>query len=127
MKKGNPMKTDFFSKNVALATVMLISAITGATAQTTSPDAHNEIVVVVDASRSFQRRQQEAIDRTNDLLRQLELRQTSVWQEDHDKVTVISLDAIPTVVWSGSPTSLKKAQSDGSWSKWLMARSDYAA
>jgi hypothetical protein len=87
---------------------------------------HNEIGIVLDRSISFINRQQNAIDRTSDYLHQIEMQPVSVWQPDSDRIFVISLDAIPAIVWRGTPAELKKARDDGSWKKWFASRSDFA-
>ncbi len=85
----------------------------------------NEIVIIVDASGSFSSRQAEAVERTVELLDGIAGQELRRWEENRDRVVIISLDALPEVVWSGSLRDLKAAETT-SWAERFRARTDYA-
>ena len=84
----------------------------------------NRIVVLLDASGSYQRRQNEAITKTGELLAALATHKNKRW-EKADEITIISLDAIPEKIWKGTPQELAKTGKD-EWALRFKARTDYA-
>lgn len=88
--------------------------------------ARNEIVIIPDASGSFRNRQEEAIKRSVELLEDIAKQKLHRWEDNKDRVVIISLDALPEVVWAGSLRDLKTASSK-SWADRFRARTDYAS
>lgn len=84
----------------------------------------NRIVVLVDASESFKQRRLEAVERTQQLVQQLTARKAKRW-EAVDQVVIISLDAIPEILWEGDVRALAQVKR-GDWALRFKARSDYA-
>ena len=89
-----------------------------------APKPGNYVIVMIDRSLSFRSRQQDAIDRTVKYLDQIASRKLGRWEGKRDRVTVISLDAIPTVLWEGNLQDLKSL-SAADWEKRFAARNDY--
>jgi hypothetical protein len=112
-----------FRAAVCIMVVWLVLA--GRTASAEINQARNEIVIVVDATDSFRSRQTEAVERTVALLDGIASRELRRWEDNKDRVVIISLDALPEVVWSGSLGDLKAAAST-SWAERFRARADYA-
>ncbi len=114
--------------NKSIGTAMLSSVLAigtvPATALAAAGDPFNRIVVLVDASQSFKSRRLDAIERTQQLVHQLGTRRAKRW-EAADQVVIISLDAIPEVLWEGNTRSLSTA-SRNDWASRFKARSDYA-
>jgi hypothetical protein len=84
----------------------------------------NVVIVAIDRSMSFQARQQNAIDSTLKFLDQIASRKLGRWEGKNDKIVIVSLDAMPAVLWRGNLQELK-ALSSADWSKQFAARSDY--
>lgn len=84
----------------------------------------NRIVVLVDASGSFKQRRLEAVERTQQLVQQLTARKAKRW-EAVDQIVIISLDAIPEILWEGDVRALAQIKR-GDWALRFNARSDYA-
>jgi hypothetical protein len=83
----------------------------------------NRIVVMLDASGSFTDRKMEAVKSTKELITRISTVK-SKRSEGGDEVIVISLDAIPEVIWSGTKEQLK-SENQQQWEKHFDARSDY--
>lgn len=96
----------------------------GAQAAETRIKPFNRIVVVVDASGSYLRRQNEAIAKTGQLLAGLSARKVKRW-EQADEIKIISLDAMPEVIWEGTPEKLSRTGAT-EWAARFKARKDYA-
>lgn len=88
-----------------------------------SEPVFNRIAVIVDASGSFRSRQSEAIAKVDQLLQGLSDRKVKRWQQQ-DEIEVISLDAMPEVIWSGTPDALRTLGKE-EWARRFRARSDY--
>lgn len=88
-------------------------------------EPHNEIVIIVDASGSYRARQVEAINKAGILLRGIAERRRRRW-EAADRITVVSLDASPEIIWSGPANGLS-AEARAVWEARFRGRSDYAA
>lgn len=83
----------------------------------------NRIVVMLDASGSFKSRRMEAVQKASGLIEKISNTQSKRF-EGKDEVIVISLDAIPETVWSGTKDELKSS-SPKDWMQRFEARSDY--
>lgn len=70
----------------------------------------NKIVVIVDCSGSFKSQHQKAVEQTKQLLEGLSQTKLQRWESESDMVNLISLDALPQVVWKGSIKSLKTSK-----------------
>lgn len=116
--------------NRARVVLTLVAALaTGASYSTAAHAAEqsgpfNRIVVLVDATDSFKQRRLEAIEQTQQLVQQIASRKPKRW-EAADQVVIISLDAIPEVLWRGDARALAQA-SRGDWVTRFKARNDYA-
>lgn len=90
----------------------------------TRPEPFNKVVVIVDASGSYSSRRIEAIDRAVALLSSMSQKKLHRWESASDRVTIISLDAIPEALWEGSLHELKTMDSEF-WTAHFQARTDY--
>ncbi len=86
----------------------------------------NQIVVLIDGSGSYRARQDDALARTVSLLDRIAERTFHRWERGNDKITLVSLDAMPAVLWEGTLKDLK-AGDRTAWSARFRARTDYAA
>jgi hypothetical protein len=84
----------------------------------------NRIVIEVDASGSYKGRQSEALAKAKVLLDSMARRELTRWEKG-DEVVIISLDAIPEVIWQGSPQALGEIN-PAAWVKRFGGRTDYA-
>lgn len=84
----------------------------------------NRIVVLVDATYSFKQHRLNAIEQTQRLVEQIATRRLKRW-EAADQFVIISLDAIPEVIWRGNARALGE-QSRDDWATRFNARGDYA-
>lgn len=87
-------------------------------------DPINKIVIIVDASVSYARRLQEALTRATRLVENIATTKTNRWDTSLDQVTIVALDAMPSVLWSGDLAQLKTLEPDF-WKERLKGRSDY--
>lgn len=83
------------------------------------------IAVVVDGSGSYQERQNDALAFAMTLLDTLAETKMRRWEPDIDQVSIISLDAMPQVLWQGSLREFKHADREA-WVARFLARRDYA-
>ena len=90
-----------------------------------TPKPLNKVVVLVDGSGSFSSRREEAVARAVTLLDRMAERKVHRWEKETDQVVVISLDALPAVVWEGNVGDLKTVDR-AEWTKRFRARSDYS-
>ena len=118
----NSRFTRFLALSCGLLSFALLSIAEGMTQETQRPA--NIVIVAIDRSMSFQARQQNAIDSTLKYLDQIASRKLGRWEGKNDKIVIISLDAMPSVLWRGNLQELK-ALSSADWSKQFAARSDY--
>ena len=85
----------------------------------------NRIVFMLDSSGSFQARRLEAVNKASSLVDEIAARKTKRY-ETKDEVIVISLDAIPEVIWRGTSDQLKN-ETPKYWKQRFDARRDYQA
>ncbi len=90
-----------------------------------TPTPANLSAVIIDRSASFNARQPEAVAKSIKYLEDIAGRKHERWQGKADKVAVISLDAMPSILWEGSPDDLKTVSSND-WTKRFDARTDFA-
>lgn len=115
-----------FTRILALmfcAAFLVLLLVAGCVAQE-PPKPANVVIVMIDRSLSFQARQQNAIDSTLKYLDQIANRKLERWEGKNDRIEIISMDAMPTVIWKGRLQELKSL-SRAEWSKQFAARSDY--
>lgn len=84
----------------------------------------NRIVILVDATDSFKQRRFDAIEQAQRLVQQVSSHRPKRW-EAADQLVIISLDAIPEVIWKGDASALSKANR-GDWVARFKSRADYA-
>ncbi len=106
-----------------LAILIALFAASHAHAQV-SRNPFNRVVVMIDASGSYKNRQTAAINKVDKMLSVLAERKAKRW-EKKDEVILISLDALPEVIWKGTITELK-AMKGTAWQRRFRARTDYA-
>ena len=85
----------------------------------------NRVVIGVDTSGSYKSRIAEAMAKVTALLDEMAKRRVKRW-ETSDQVILISLDAIPEVVWEGPASELSRVD-PATWAKRFKGRSDYSA
>ena len=83
----------------------------------------NRIVIMIDRSKSYEKRMAEALKKAITLTEKISNRKNKR-HEGKDEVIVISLDAIPEVIWRGTKDQLK-AESLEYWKQRFDSRSDY--
>ena len=86
------------------------------------PDAVNRVVVILDGSGSFKKRQPEALERTVTLLEEIAKTRLHRWESGADEIAIIGLDALPEVIWKGNLKKLK-AMDRKTWTERMKARS----
>lgn len=106
---------------VALLALLLTSS---AAAQTGREPA-NHVVIMIDASGSYRKRQTDAVERSVALLDTMAQTKLHRWEPATDYVSLISLDAMPDVLWHGTLRDLKKLDR-AAWTSRFHARTDYA-
>lgn len=107
-------------------TTALCLCVAGCAIGNKQPEPFNQIVIMIDSSSSYRSRQVEAIAKAAALLESLAQTKVRRWEETTDRITLISLDAVPEVIWQGSLVELKKLNTSD-WVKRFNARTDYAA
>jgi hypothetical protein len=85
----------------------------------------NKIVIVVDVSGSYARRLPDAVTRATRLVEDIATTKTNRWDTSLDQLTIVALDAMPSVLWNGDLKELKTLE-PGFWSERLKGRSDYS-
>lgn len=83
----------------------------------------NRVVIGIDASGSYKGRQAEALEKAKALLTDLSTRRVRRW-EYADEVVLVSLDAMPEVIWRGDTKALQQAD-ETVWLSQFRGRSDY--
>lgn len=90
-----------------------------------APQPINKIVVLVDASGSYRARQTEAVTRAVELLTRVAETKLRRWDTGADQIAVVSLDALPEVLWQGTLRDLKAVGAE-QWKARFQGRADYA-
>jgi hypothetical protein len=109
---------------VLLALVGLL-LLADAASGTTLPDPSNRVVLLIDASGSYKARQAEAVERAGALLEAMAQTKLHRWEPAADRLILISLDAMPEVLWQGTLQELKQSDRTA-WAARFRARKDYA-
>jgi hypothetical protein len=103
-----------------------LATVTPPSIEAKTVEMSNRVVFIVDASGSYRARQSEAIERAVAVLDKLAAQQIRRWEPASDRITVISLDALPDVLWEGTIRDLK-TMDRRAWVNRFRARSDYAS
>ena len=82
------------------------------------------VAVIIDGSGTFAGQRDAAVARTIDLLDAMAATKLHRWEIGADHVTLISLDALPEVIWQGTLRQLKELDHDR-WAARFDARSDF--
>jgi hypothetical protein len=107
-----------------LCTVSAIGAMTVGIGQALAiPKPCNKIAIIVDGSGSYRNRQAQAVEKAITLLDTLTQAKIHRWEQG-DSVALISLDAMPDIIFQGTLKELK-AQDRRAWVERFKARSDY--
>ena len=108
---------------LVMALALLLAACTGAS---NDLEGSNRVVLLIDNSGTFRNHQTEAIEKAVAYLEDLGRRELKRWETSNDKIAVISIDAMPDVIWEGNVLALKQQNPDA-WVKRFKARKDYSA
>jgi hypothetical protein len=92
----------------------------------TLQEPSNKVVLIVDGSGSYKPRQAEAVRRAVALLDEMSQTRLHRWETETDRISIISLDAMPELLWSGSLQELKAMESKG-WTERFSARKDLSS
>lgn len=106
---------------LALALTLLLA---GCASGDRRPDPFNEVVIMLDDSGTYKARRAEAISRALALLDSIAQTKVRRWEQSADRIAIISVDAVPEVIWSGSISDLKKLK-PSDWTDRFKARTDY--
>ena len=101
---------------------MLLQSASVTTAQMT---AENSVAVIIDASGSFKGRFEEALKRATELLEGMGQTELHRWESGTDQISLISLDALPEVLWKGSLVELKALDATY-WEERFSSRADFS-
>lgn len=105
---------------VMLVVLMLLSQIVHAERRVRP---FNRVVVMIDESDTFYKHRAEAIQKADELIGKISNEKRKK-HEGKDEIIVISLDAIPETIWSGTREQLV-AEGPQKWKQRFDARSDY--
>lgn len=87
----------------------------------------NKVAIILDASGSYRGRQEEALQHALNLLEKKRAdTKLSRWDHDLDQFAVISLDAMPEILWLGNAKDLKREGVPNLAAR-FKARTDYAS
>jgi hypothetical protein len=107
------------------ASALLIGLAVTACGIERAPDQTNKVVVILDRSGTYAHRLDAAMSRVMTLLETMGKTKLKRWDRAADTIALISLDAMPEVVWQGSLRDLHALKQDA-WTSRLQSRSDYA-
>lgn len=108
---------------VLVAWVLLLAGTRGALADTAVPANH--VVIIVDSSGSFRSRVSDALEQVRGLLDGLATRKVHRWEPATDRIWIVSLDALPGVLWHGTVADLKTLD-EAAWLARFEGRSDFS-
>jgi hypothetical protein len=115
------MRTHLLAGTVLSTSLLLAGCMSGEK----RPDPINKVAILLDASITYKARQAEAVGRALALLESIGQTKVRRWEESNDKIAIITVDAVPEVIWQGSIRELKALKSSD-WTDRFKARTDYA-
>lgn len=104
---------------------LLVLVCTSLAAAQTGQAPANHVVIIIDGSGSYRKRQADAVERSMAFLDTMAHTKLHRWEPATDRVTLISLDAMPEVLWHGTLRDLKQMDR-AAWTNRFRARTDYA-
>lgn len=107
-----------------LAICLPLIGLAGCFGGTNEPKPANRIAILIDGSKTFDRRRGEAVQRAQELIGKIAEKPGRRHQGANDSVAVIAIDAMPSVLWRGTLAELRAADPEG-WLRRFAARSDY--
>lgn len=108
-----------------LATCLPLFGLVGCIGGTNEPKPANHIAILIDGSRTFDRRRGDALQRAQELIDKIAEKPERRHQGANDSVAVVAIDAMPSVLWRGTLAELRSADPEG-WFRRFAARSDYS-
>lgn len=87
--------------------------------------ASDEVVILLDNSGTYTARRADALNKATELLNSIAQTKVQRWETSVINITIISLDAVPEVIWHGNLNELK-AVKPSEWTNRFNARTDYA-
>lgn len=108
-----------------LAVCLPLFGLTGCIGGTNEPKPANHIAILIDGSKTFDRRRGDAVQRAQELIDMIAEQPKRRHQGANDSVAVIAIDAMPSVLWRGTLADLRNADPEG-WLRRFAARSDYS-
>ena len=123
MVRSYPRRSGSLLKRVA-GSLLIAFAVAGCGIER-QPAPTNKVVVLLDRSGTYQTRLGAAVDRAVSLLESLAQTKLRRWDTVTDEIVLISLDAMPEVIWQGDLRKLKTLDR-AAWINRLQSRSDYA-
>jgi len=108
---------------ISMALLITAMLLAGCEMSKPVPPPANSIAILIDRSISFHARQQEAVEKSIKLLDEISNKRREGWQGKNDRIALVSLDAMPAVIWEGSLQDLKSLSSE-EWTQRFAARSD---
>lgn len=110
------------------ATVVVVTAanLSGAPAVAEPPnrDTSLRVAIVLDRSGTYRDQSGEAVAKATALLDQLARTRVHRWEAGNDRIALISLDALPSVLWRGTLEQLRQLD-HAAWNERLAARRDF--
>ena len=110
----------------ALVAVLALTLLMVGCGASEDREGSNRVVLLLDDSGTYRSRQTEAIDEAMAYLEKMSHAELRRWEYSSDKIAVISIDAMPDVLWEGNADDLKKQNRD-TWVKRFNSRQDYGA
>jgi len=127
MTKGtDSMRADSRTNLITSAAMLLAATLTGCAPETNQIAPANRIAVLIDGSGTYKHRRSEAVERAAKLIDAIAQARRRRFEGLQDTVAVITIDAMPSVLWRGTLEELRAADRT-SWVRRFEARSDYAA
>ena len=115
-----------YASLVFVPVVLLIVLLGGSAIAASRIDSSNRVVIMIDGSGSYKSRQGEALTRSIKLLDAMAQAKLHRWEPVSDQIIIISLDAVPEVLWRGTLRELKTLDRTA-WTARFQARRDYAS
>jgi len=124
-RRNVPMSPKTTRAGAVLAVCLPLFGLTGCIGGTNEPKPANHIAILIDGSKTFDRRRGEAVQRAQELIDKIAEKPGRRHQGANDSVTVIAIDAMPSVLWRGTLDELRSADREVGLRRFA-ARSDYS-